>query len=320
MKKLLFLTIFTLFITFSYSQENYSVVDSKVNLFPKKFSSIKNLALRINKDFNTDSDKVRALFYWVANNIAYDYEYLKRNNKNYKPIEKISDEYYEKELTKQKIKYANYCLKKGMAICEGYSQIIKNTLDILNIESESISGYAKKKAREIGIIKKRTNHAWNAVKINNKWFLLDVTWAAKNNSDHINENYYLILPKDLILSHFPKDEKWLLLDKPISKSEFFFAPIIHPNYYNSGVKINLKTKGLIKVKKDEIIKLTFDNVIEDDIYYFQFKNEEYSKPFKFIKENNKYIVKIPYTKSRNSELTLFHNGESILLFKILNAI
>lgn len=53
----------------------------------------------------------------------------------------------------------------GLAVCVGYSQIVKNTLACFGIESEVLGS---------------ETHAWNQVKFNDDWYNLDLTFARKD--------------------------------------------------------------------------------------------------------------------------------------------
>lgn len=77
-------------------------------------------------------------------------------------------------------------LLKNSGICAGYSDLFKNTMSYLGIESREIRGYVK------GIYNPNTfagqpNHAWNQVKIDNKWFNLDIT-AIMGQKDMLEPN------------------------------------------------------------------------------------------------------------------------------------
>ncbi|WP_157811510.1 transglutaminase domain-containing protein [Lacinutrix sp. Bg11-31] len=316
MKKYLLLFILSLSFQLLIAQD-YNLLDDKVNQYPKQFHSIESLAKRISSDFTTDIDKTRALFYWLSNNITYDNDDANDGKGTYKRIK--LDKNYKTKLTEQQIKYANRCLRKQMAVCEGYSQIMKHTLDILDIECEVISGYAKKNAREIGRVRNTSNHAWNAVKLNNEWQLIDATWSAGEYNSQAISTYFLIQPEQLILSHLPKDSKWQLLDKPITKSKFFFRPVIFYTYYTSGLKLNKNQIGLLKVKTGEKIKLVFSKINETISYRYEFKNQPYTSPLKFKKEKDNYAVEIAFNETRNSELTIYSNNTGVLEFKILVA-
>jgi transglutaminase/protease-like cytokinesis protein 3 len=72
-----------------------------------------------------------------------------------------------------------------------------------------------------------SNHAWNAVQINKKWYLLDCTFASGYIDlnkvkfvKHRNDVYYLTPPRIFILDHHPSDSKWQLLDKPLDINSF----------------------------------------------------------------------------------------------------
>ena len=58
--------------------QNYSKVDSIVNLYPKNISKIDDLISKINSDFSTSTEKIRAVFFWITNNISYDVEFSKK--------------------------------------------------------------------------------------------------------------------------------------------------------------------------------------------------------------------------------------------------
>lgn len=58
-------------------------------------------------------------------------------------------------------------LVKGEAVCAGYANILKQTLACVGIESKYISGYREES---------EDGHAWNQVKIGDKWYNVDLTW------------------------------------------------------------------------------------------------------------------------------------------------
>jgi transglutaminase/protease-like cytokinesis protein 3 len=70
------------------------------------------------------------------------------------------------------------------------------------------------------------NHAWNAVRIEGQWRLLDSTWGAGYLSPAgefvraFNAHYFLTPPELFIYDHLPEDPQWQLLDPPISMQRF----------------------------------------------------------------------------------------------------
>jgi len=314
MKKF-FLILILLYINSSQTQD-FKHVDSIVVNYPGTFKSIKAFAQKIDADFNTDLDKVRAAYYWISNNISYDYENLKdlvymKFNK-----ESFANNLYNLD----RYKYAENSLRKRKAICAGYSELLKYTLNELDIECEVISGFAKTDIRNIGWTTDKTNHAWNAVYINNKWQLIDATWSTGNDENKpshfdFDDSYFLIKPEHLIWSHYPKEKKWQLLKTPVTKTAFFYSPLVRPSYYNSGLELS-KMSGL--VRKNKIIKVVFKNINKDNEYRYQFT--QYSlitKPIKFLKKGNSFIAQIPYDIKKGKKLVIWNNHKACLSFKII---
>lgn len=316
------LILFAYFFFFqNLSSQDYNKIDEIVKNYPSKFKSIEQLANRIKKDFNTDLEKTRAAYYWISNNITYDYKSFLKGTNGYYSI-KISDRNYEKEIFALEKEYARKVLKKKTGVCEGYAQLLKFTLTELGVEAYVISGYAKTNSRQIGRIKNTPNHAWNGVKINGEWKLIDATWSTGNTEKNpttfnFNDTYFFIDPKKMILNHFPKNNKWQLLESPISKKTFFSSPLFLTNYFNSNLILNKKTEGIIKVKNNDTIKLFFDKGNLNKFYTYEFVHEKYSEKFLFKKIDEKYIAEIPFSGKRNSVLTIFNDNKSILEFNII---
>lgn len=319
MKNVLLL-IFLCFAHFCTAQD-FHKVDSIVKLYPSKFKSIESFAKKIDSDFKTDIEKTRAAYYWIANHISYDFEMFQKKQSAYKGIKYDNESEYEEKQLKQEIKYAEQCLKKKKAVCEGYSQLLKFTLNELDITCEVISGSSKLSYREIGRVKNSSNHAWNAVKIENKWQLIDATWSTGNpiNSPqtfNFNDTYFFTNPEAFILDHFPENEKWQLIDKPIDRVTFFHLPIISHTFIDSDIKLNENTNGLIKVKEKDTIQLKFKHVNKDKFYSYAFKGKS-STRFLFEKIGNEFIVNIPCSIKRPTSLILYFEGKSIIEYKIV---
>ena len=89
-------------------------------------------------------------------------------------------------------------LFEGYSVCSGYSDTMALFLNKLNLDN---------------VIVITDNHAWNAVKINDKWLHIDITWddpITSNNSDILSHEYFLIstdqlLKKDMSQHNFNKD-------------------------------------------------------------------------------------------------------------------
>lgn len=95
------------------------------------------------------------------------------------------------------------------------------------MEVKYLRGFAKGSkysAEKTFTLDEKDSHAWNSVKIDEKWFLVDCTWGAKESQ---NDFYFLIDPHHLINTHLPymndnliKSNEWQLLSTPVSIDDF----------------------------------------------------------------------------------------------------
>lgn len=315
------LLLFFLLFTFQFSfSSGYKKVDSIVKNYPKKFKSIDSFAERIESDFSTDIEKTRAAYFWIANNISYDYYSLNNNINHYKDLDYKLGIDYGKQLEDFQYKYATKCLNDKKAVCEGYSLLLKFTLTNLNVECNVISGHGKTTMKDIGKVVFDSNHAWNAVNIDGKWHLIDATWSTGNKESKpgefkFSDEYFFAKPEHFILNHYPKEIKWQLLEKTVTKNVFFRAPLFYKSYFNSKLKLT-KMNGTL-ISKDKI-RISFDNIDETGVYTYWFKKfSNYSKPISFQKINGKYHLVMPFIKGFKDELIIFKNGKACLAFKII---
>ncbi len=170
------------------------------------FSTTK-LAFAITKNATSEKDKFFAIYKWIASNITYDNE-LRLSSE-------LQKEFYtsEENVTKK-------VLERKMALCGGFAFLFKRLCENVGVSAEVIHGYTKDYSGKIQESRK-PNHTWNAVKLNGKWQLLDITWAISYGSNNKPDDFwFLTRPADFILSHLPEDRKWTLLGNSISYSEF----------------------------------------------------------------------------------------------------
>lgn len=140
--------------TFVYSTETYKKLLTTID---EKFSDLKE-----NKNL-TELEKVTIVLKRMEN-IKYDYNALNLS------IDK-DDTSTSKIWTSRNMVDP---LFNNTGICAGYSDLFKNVMSYLNIESKEIHGYVKG-AETINTLPGKDNHAWNQVKIDGKWYNLDIT-------------------------------------------------------------------------------------------------------------------------------------------------
>tara|TARA_R110001599_G_scaffold144948_4_gene327070 strand:- start:1070 stop:2020 length:951 start_codon:yes stop_codon:yes gene_type:complete len=312
------LFLFLFFTSITVQSQDYADVDAKVKRYPK-FNSAQKLATKINADFTSDTDKIRATFIWLTENIRYDLQEL------YNPTTKKIGFSYKNEAEKQaklqqiKDDIVNETFKKRKSVCEGYAQSFKKVCDLLQIEAVIIKGYARNSSNEIGVIPSVTNHAWNAVKLNNKWQLVDATWAAGyeiNNQwkKNFTEYYFYPNPEELIRTHLPENEAWQLVKNPMSKKAYASQPIIGQGFFNKNLILISPKNGIIS--RNKTIEFKIKNLTLSEQISYQFKGQRYGKKATVTFENPTGSFTINLEKKKRTELYIFINNEIALQYKI----
>ncbi len=130
----------------------------------------------------TDAEKVKAVHDYIALNCAYDYS-------NYLNVT-IPHESYT----------AAGVLLKKKGVCQGYAEAFGLFMDALNIPCKIIRGTAG-----------GGGHAWNLVKVNKKWYHIDVTWddPVPDKKGYVRYSYFLI--PDSVMDD---DHTWTRSDYP----------------------------------------------------------------------------------------------------------
>lgn len=217
------------------------------------------LAQDITKGLTTDHEKFRAIFRWITDNISYDYElYLKIIRTEKKRFGRKKQSELASRASKRMYRHL---IRKEKTICAGYAKLLEYMCEQVGLECPFVGGYARAFSLEST---KAPNHAWNAVKLGNKWYLCDVTWASgfvdtevKRFFKSFNEIYFLTDPNLLIANHYPTDRRWILLKGPPSLSEFANAPFKSEGFIENWINHYTPEKGILRIKNTDKFELRF---------------------------------------------------------------
>ena len=221
------------FSSISYAKTSYGDADSRAYRVPEKyFDNLDELTDYLVKPYqNNEELKARVIFAFIVYHIQYDmYEYESRYEweRSTAPVNSHKDAENHYSHFKQT---PHDTLKRRSGVCRHLTNLFLHMGKRAGLKVVEIEGTA-------------TNlpHAWNGVKIKNKWHLLDVTWAGGHlslrgikddksykralkirekkiksgrikNSKKINEEWFLSNPKVFIKTHVPYDLKWTLIEK-----------------------------------------------------------------------------------------------------------
>ena len=229
-KKNLVCSIFALFLipATSFAQKQNEQIDAFAKAFTTdNADNIEAFAQALTKPYTTEYDKARAIFAWMGTHIRYDFKKLAALVANGFKYEVKGTSKADVERKAQLAQDAEMlkCFRNKRGVCEDYSRLYKKMCDAVGLECQFIGGTAKHLSQRT----KGMEHAWNAVKIQGKWQLLDATWGSGYCEDETfkaeySAGFFAVSPRFFILNHFPSDESWQFLEKPISKETFKNQP------------------------------------------------------------------------------------------------
>jgi uncharacterized protein YkwD len=131
-------------------------------------------------------------------------------------------------------------VKSRLAVCEGYSNLFKRLCDEMDVECDVVHGYARGVGSSPFVDEdpSDSNHAWNAVNIEDEWYLVDCTWDAGHlrgssfQADY-GTDYLFMKPEHFIYNHFPENSRRQLLEKPVSPAGFSRLPFYRPKFFEA---------------------------------------------------------------------------------------
>ncbi|ALS29773.1 transglutaminase [Paenibacillus sp. 32O-W] len=113
-----------------------------------------------------DHEKVKAIHDWIVRRLAYD-----ESLRHYTAYE---------------------ALDSGLAVCQGYALLAYKMLTMAGIEAKIAEG-----AVDTG------EHVWNMVRLDGRWYHLDVTWddPLPDRGDAVSYRYYLLTDAEMRRDH-----------------------------------------------------------------------------------------------------------------------
>jgi len=322
LKKAFLLMFFFSLPTFA---QDFSKVDETVSNYPKSFSKAEDLASKINTDFSKEEEKVRAIYSWIAFNVKYDVKsYF--SNATVRPISyryRTEAEKIEKQ-NQIKMDLINKTFKSKLAVCQGYGLLFEHLANLSGLESVFITGNAKASASDIGKLPTQSLHAWNAVKVDGKWKLVDVTWGAGvvNPQKRIfvpkfNAGYFFTEPEVFVLNHFPDDKKWILGD--FTEQDYAGFPFYYGDYVKSDFRFLSPQSGIISSKESSIIPFKIADLSQDDTVFYVLSSDNKPKAATLKRSGNITEFNVNLTSNSDYYLTIFVNQKAISMYKITRA-
>jgi transglutaminase-like putative cysteine protease len=214
-------------------------------------ASIDSVARFLSSRIADKRELAKALHDYVVGRLHYDYDALKR-------IEA-------KDYANTPSQEAEAVFTRRAAVCEGYARLMVALGKAADVEIAYVTGSIRDSERRLATTDdpwdtslqdalEGVGHAWNAVKLDGQWYLMDVTWDDPTNGTP--QTTYLFTPPHLMaFDHYPDDPKWQLLPSPLSLGEFVRQPLLSPAIGEFGLSLTSPTRSQITVSGEATIVL-----------------------------------------------------------------
>jgi transglutaminase/protease-like cytokinesis protein 3 len=181
--------------------------------------------------------RIKAIHDFVATHLAYDAaSYLNR------------DVYPDQR--------AEAVFASRLAVCAGYANLMRAIAAVTGDEVVVVVGDARGLSREV----EGESHAWNAARVDGRWYLVDATWDSGHLKDgaFVREyrTDYLFVPPALIgVTHFPEDPAWQLREQPLTRGEFARQPMMRPKFFADGLQLVEPRRSQVTVQREFAMSL-----------------------------------------------------------------
>lgn len=194
--------------------------------------------------FTDQRQLVKAIHDYVVLRLSYDHDALKLHG-----LARPSQE-------------ADDVFARRKAVCAGYAKLMVALGKAAGVEIAYVTGYIRDSRRRLDLDAtgqpnlEGVSHAWNAVKIDGHWYLVDATWDDPTGGEPTT-TYLFTPPKLMTHDHLPKDPAWQLRTDPITLGDFVRQPLLSPSIGAFGLQLVEPTRSQITV--DGEAELVLDN-------------------------------------------------------------
>jgi len=128
------------------------------------------------KESDDDYENLKRIHDYIINNTKYDIERNDNGDSKYQSF------------------YAYGPAIEGYATCNGYADLMAIILSKLNYQNYKVATTSSE------ISYKSNGHIWNAIKLDDEWLHLDLTWddpVSSNGKDYLYHKYFLVTTEEM---------------------------------------------------------------------------------------------------------------------------
>ena len=171
----------TLYVYYDFNRENTASRQNEIR------NKVDEIISKIITDGMTDAEKEDAINTYLCSTVEYDFDALDNAEAN---DFRYVDEMYNDSFTAYGI------LINGKGVCAGYSAAFKLLADAAGLENIVVTGY----------LDGSLPHAWNKVKIDGEWYIIDTT----NNDNDVIPNVLFNLSDSAAWSALTEDDEFVM--------------------------------------------------------------------------------------------------------------
>lgn len=224
------------------------VTPSPIVVEMPELASIDEAGKYLASRFSDKKQLVKAIHDYVVLRMSYDYDALALILKG--------------DYANTPSQEAEAVFARKTAVCEGYARLMVALGKAANVEIAYVTGWIRDSRRRLSVDETGqpdldgVSHAWNAVKLDDGWYLIDATWDDPTGGDPTTT--YLFTPPHLMTyDHLPEESAWQLRADPITLGEFVRQPLLSPSVGEYGLVLAQPTRSQITV--DGEAEILFDN-------------------------------------------------------------
>jgi hypothetical protein len=217
--------------------------------------SIESVGAYLKDRFPDPRARTKALHDYVALRLTYDEAAFQR--------------FLNHDTTNWPAQDAEHVFETKSAVCEGYARLMVALGKAAGLDVAYIAGSVRNARYRVpdgddATVKAALEgfgHAWNAVKLDGKWELLDATWddptGAPPSDGNVRSTYLFTPPELFVYDHLPDDPSWQLLTAPLSAGDFVREPMMDPDMGRYDIGLLDPTRAQVSV--DGEITITLHN-------------------------------------------------------------
>jgi hypothetical protein len=202
--------------------------------------NVSTIADTLTRKLSNKQLKARAIFYWIANNIALDAKAIKANDNRKTLPEEV--------------------IKNRKTTPLGFAKLFQEMSSIANIRCLVVDGFVKNSIEEINEPADEINHSWNVLQLGQspeQWYYVDAARASGTMDSKMSgfikdfTSEYFFADRTLFnLDHYPDNDAWQLGPGPKSIKEFYTLPLFYNAAYTYGFQKPAPVAGFINTKVD----------------------------------------------------------------------